>query len=135
MTVQTRHFSPIRTGRNNSGARMRKLDVIELSEDSSGFSKGMRYAVIQRSPYVLGTAVDLFVSEGEVVDFLYEILMGPNSSWVPEVERVRWLRYCRGRPVSCGRCGHCFRTTQKPNMYGWVSCTCGAKIKIKEVEK
>jgi DNA-directed RNA polymerase subunit RPC12/RpoP len=115
---------------------MNKLDLILLAKDSYGYSDGNRYAVIQRTPYVQGTCVDMFPSEDASVEFLKKVLASKSAkSWIPKKEYAAWKRYCEGVNVHCLKCGRDFRSIQKPNNYGYISCTCGAKIKLRLLKK
>jgi DNA-directed RNA polymerase subunit RPC12/RpoP len=115
---------------------MKKLDMIVLTENSYGYSDGNRYAIIQRTPYIQGTCVDMFHTEEEAIEFLKKVLSSKAAkSWIPEKEHKKWTRYCAGMKVHCPKCGRTFRSTQTPNQYGYISCTCSSKIKITDDSK
>jgi len=115
---------------------MNHLDLILLAKDSYGYSEGNRYAVIQRTPYVHGTCVDMFPTEDAGVEFLKKVLASKSAkSWIPENEYSAWKRYCAGIKVHCPKCGRDFRSIQKPNRYGYISCTCSAKVKIENAKR
>lgn len=115
---------------------MRKIDLIVLAKDSYGYSEGNRYAVIQSTPYVQGTCVDMFPTEEVGIEFLKKVLASKSAkSWIPEKEFQAWTRYVNGMKVHCPACGRDFRSIQKSNKYGYISCTCSAKVKLENAKR
>lgn len=111
---------------------MNDFEILRLSSSSDYYHEGKRYAMLFRHSSNDEFTLKLFDSEKSLRLWLQEGRKNLGAAYSKRQARAhdRFRRYSIGREVECGKCGHKWWTTQTPNRWGYISCGCGAKVKI-----